>query len=47
MDEIVAKTIALVISILSIRQLTLQNQKTRLEIEKLRLEAKRLRREGK
>ncbi|CAG7841155.1 hypothetical protein CLOHAE12215_02579 [Clostridium haemolyticum] len=38
MIETIGKIIALVISILTIRQLNLQNRKTKLEIEKLRLE---------
>ncbi|MBO0561515.1 hypothetical protein EXQ37_18130 [Clostridium botulinum] len=42
MVEDIGKLIALVISILTIRQLSLQNSKTELEIKKLRLEIKRL-----
>ncbi|EPY2274482.1 hypothetical protein ACXAUS_003381 [Clostridium sporogenes] len=42
MIESIGKLIALVISLLTIRQLSLQNRKTELEIKKLRLEIKRL-----
>ncbi|MHB9921669.1 hypothetical protein CGQ39_12330 [Clostridium botulinum] len=42
MIEDIGKLIALVISILTIRQLSLQNSKAELEIKKLRLEIKRL-----
>ncbi|NFA13529.1 hypothetical protein EXM43_11565 [Clostridium botulinum] len=42
MIEDIGKLIALVISILTIRQLSSQNSKTELEIKKLRLEIKRL-----
>ncbi|AUM89154.1 hypothetical protein RSJ15_16130 [Clostridium botulinum] len=42
MIESIGKLIALVISILTIRQLSLQNSKAELEIKKLRLEIKRL-----
>lgn len=44
--EYLAKIIALVISILTIRQIWLTNQKTKLEVEKLRLENRRMRRGG-
>ncbi|WP_339213970.1 hypothetical protein [Ornithinibacillus sp. FSL M8-0202] len=44
--EYLAKIIALVISILTARQIWLVNQKTKLEIEKLRLENRRMRRGG-
>ncbi|MBZ9615274.1 hypothetical protein [Clostridium estertheticum] len=43
MIDNMGKIIALVISILTIRQLNCMNRKTKLEIEKLRLEIKRLR----
>ncbi|EKS4345770.1 MULTISPECIES: hypothetical protein [Clostridium] len=42
MIESIGKLIALAISLLTIRQLSLQNSKTELEIKKLRLEIKRL-----
>ncbi|NHL37758.1 hypothetical protein FDE95_14350 [Clostridium botulinum] len=42
MIEDIGKLIALVISFLTIRQLSLQNSKAELEIKKLRLEIKRL-----
>ncbi|WP_317720386.1 hypothetical protein [Clostridium tetani] len=42
MIDNIGKAIALVISLLTIRQLNLQNRKTELEIKKLRLEIKRL-----
>lgn len=40
------KIIALVISFLTIRQLVLQNKKTKLEAEKLKLEIKKIKRGG-
>ncbi|GIN74047.1 hypothetical protein J14TS2_45220 [Bacillus sp. J14TS2] len=44
--ECLGKIIALAISILTMRQLWLSNQKTKLENEKLRLEIRRKRRGG-
>ncbi len=44
--ECLGKIIALAISILTLRQLWLVNQKTKLEIEKLRQEERRKRRGG-
>lgn len=40
------KIIALVIGFLTIRQLVLQNKKTKLEAEKLKLEIKKIKRGG-
>lgn len=45
MDDL-GKIIALAISILTIRQLWLTNQKTKLEIKKLRQEIRRMRQGG-
>lgn len=44
--EYLGKIIALAISILTLRQLWLSNQKAKLEIEKLRQEIRKMRRGG-
>jgi len=44
--EVIGAIIALVIAGLTVRQLILQNRKTKLEIKKLELEIKKLRRGG-
>lgn len=41
----VEKIIALIIAVLTIRQLTLENKKSKLEIQKLKLQIKKLKRE--